>query len=340
MLQKKEKVLVTGANGYIASHCIRELLSQGYIVKASLRNLKNKVQIKKALTNNLKNKRLDFCKLDLLLDNGWNESLEDCDYLLHVASPCIIKEPKNAESVIKPAVEGTLRALNASQKANIRKVVLTSSIGSMAFGHDKKKYDHNDWTDTTKNVGTYIKSKTLSEKKAWDFINNNLDLSFNLTSINPGMVFGPLLINEFNSASSRLIIDLIKGKYPSIPNIYFTFVDVRDVAKLHVNSLINNESDNKRIIAASEQGISFLDISKFLRSRGFNKCPKSLIPNQLINFLGFFNKDMKQTASLIKKGCYEADISETARIFNWEPTPFDKTMDDMLTSLNRFNLND
>ena len=138
MLLKKEKVFVTGANGYIASHCIRELLSQGYIVKASLRNLKNKDQIKKTLTNNLKNKRLDFCKLDLLLDKGWNESLEDCDYLLHVASPCIIKEPKNPESVIKPAVEGTLRALSASKKANIRKVVLTSSIGSMAFGHDKK----------------------------------------------------------------------------------------------------------------------------------------------------------------------------------------------------------
>ena len=62
--------------------------------------------------------------------------MEGCDYVLYVASPFFISEPKDPQEMIKPAVEGTLRALKAAKANKIKKVVVTSSTVAMAG--DKK----------------------------------------------------------------------------------------------------------------------------------------------------------------------------------------------------------
>ena len=331
----QEKVLVTGASGYIALHCILELLTKGYKVKGSLKNLSREEEVRKSLGINSCNKNLEFCKLNLLNDDGWEEASSDCDYLFHIASPCCIEEPKNENDIIGPALEGTLRALKAAHKSHIKKVVLTSSMGAIAYGHNKSYCNQSDWTDKSKDVGAYIKSKTIAEQAAWDFVNNQTEDSFTMTTIHPGMVFGPLLSNDIDGISAGLITKMMLGKFPALPDIYFTVVDVRDVAKLHVQSLTKKQSDHKRIIATSHKGIPFLEISEILRDLGFNKSPKILVPNQLINSLAMFNRDMKITASMIKRGCYGADISETISIFDWKPIPLKKTLKDMTNSLNK-----
>tara|TARA_B100000700_G_scaffold327956_1_gene444162 strand:- start:804 stop:1820 length:1017 start_codon:yes stop_codon:yes gene_type:complete len=333
MDNNQEKVLVTGASGYISLHCILGLLNKGYKVKGSLRNLNREDEVRKSLGENFKNENLEFCELNLLSDKGWEDAASDCDYLFHIASPCCIEEPKNENEIIKPALEGTLRALTAAHKSKIKKVVLTSSMGAIAYGHDKSYCDHTDWTDTSKNVGAYIKSKTIAEKAAWDFIEKQTEDSFTMTTIHPGMVFGPLLSNDIEGISASLIVKMITGKFPALPDIYFTVVDVRDVANLHIQSLTNKKSDHKRIIATSHEGISFLEISQILRELGFNKSPKTLIPSQVISSLAMFNRDMKNTASMIKRGCYGADLSETISVFGWEPVPFKKTLEDMTNTL-------
>ena len=330
---KQEKVLVTGASGYIALHCILGLLKKGYRVKGSLRNLNRENEVRKSLGPEIKTENLEFCKLNLLNDEGWEDATSDCDYLFHIASPCRIEEPKNEKELIDPALKGTLRALKAAHKSKIKKVVLTSSMGAIAYGHHKSCCDHTDWTDTSKDVGAYIKSKTIAEKAAWDFVNNQREQSFTMTTIHPGMVFGPLLSNDIEGISANLITKMMTGKFPALPDIYFTVVDVRDVANLHIQSLTNKQSDNKRIIATSQKGIKFLEISEILRELGFIKSPKNLIPSQVINSLAMFNRDMKNTASMIKRGCYGADISETISIFDWKPIPFIKTLEDMTNSL-------
>ena len=335
MTVNQGKVLVTGASGYIALHCILELLNNGYRVKGSLRDLNREDEVRKSLSSELNIKNLEFCKLNLLSDEGWDDAASDCDYLFHIASPCCVEEPKNEKELITPALEGTLRALNAAYKSKVKKVVLTSSIGAMAYGHNKSYCDSHDWTDTSKDVGAYIKSKTIAEKAAWDFFYNQSDKSFKMTTINPGMVFGPLLNNDIEGISASLITKMISGKFPALPDIYFTVADVRDVAKFHVQSLTNNQTDQKRIIVSSKEGIRFLEISQILRELGFNKSPNSLVPTQLINSLAMFNKEMKSTASMIKRGCYGADISETISIFDWDPIPFQKTLEDMTISLTR-----
>jgi len=333
METKQEKVLVTGASGFIASHCISDLLKAGYNVKGSLRDISKSDEIR-VYFDKSDNDKLEFCQLDLLKDEGWVEATSDCEYIIHVASPFIIEEPKDENTLIKPALEGTLRALNAASKSeNIKKVVLTSSMASIAYGHNRDICNENDWTDISKDVGAYIKSKTISEKAAWDYLSNKSSTSFALCTIHPGMVFGPLLNKKSIGASASLILNMIKGKYPALPDVFFTVVDVRDVSKLHVEALKNSKSNNKRIIATSEKGISFLEISNILRNLGFEKSPKNLIPNQVINSLAPFNKEMRSTASMIKRGSYGTDIEETKKIFKWNPLPLEQTLKDMTDSL-------
>ena len=332
----KKKVLVTGANGFIALHCISKLLDNGFNVKGSLKDLKKESLVRDALGNKINSENFELCKLDLFEDQGWEEATSNCDYLLHIASPCVIKEPKNENEIIYPAVNGTLRAIKAAHKANIKKIVITSSVGSIVYGHNKEICDSSDWTDVSSSVGAYIKSKTLAEKAAWDYFDKLRRPKFSMTSINPGMVFGPLLSNQINSTSAGLILKMINGTYPALPNIYFSVVDVRDIAKLHVDSLTNTNSDHKRIIAASSKAIPFIEISKILRKLGYDKSTLKLVPDQLIKILSIFNKDMKTSVSMIKRGSYSLDISETTLIYDWNPIPFDRTINDMCLSLDNF----
>jgi len=329
---KKEKVLVTGASGYIALHCISELLKKGYKVKGSLRDMSKESTIRKYFACDNETSNLEFCKLNLLSDEGWDKAFSDCEYIMHIASPFVIEEPKNEKDLIEPALEGTLRALNAANRNKIKKFILTSSMASVAYGHKAEICNKNNWTDTSKNVGAYVRSKTIAERAAWDFIKDN-NVSFPLTTIHPGMVFGPLINNEIKGASVSLIANMISGKFPALPEIYFTVVDVRDIAKLHVDSLKNQNSNNKRILATSENGIPFLDISRILRNLGYEKSPQNIIPNQVINSLAAFNKEMRITSSMIKRGFYKVDLSETISIFNWQPVPLEETIYDMTKSI-------
>jgi len=334
-----EKVLVTGASGFIAIHCINELLNAGYAIKGSLRNMSREDEVRKSLEKDSENHNLEFCKLDLLNDEGWNEAGIDCDYLLHIASPYTIQEPKKESLLIKPALEGTLRALNAAKNSSkIKKVVLTSSIAAIAYGHNKKLCTSEDWTDITKDVGAYVKSKTIAEKAAWDFIHSDNEHSFSMTTILPGMVFGPLLSKDIDGASAELLSKMINGKLPALPDAYFTVVDVRDVAKLHVESLRNNQSNNKRIITTSPQGINIMEISNILRENGYKKAPKNFIPTKMINSLAPFNKEMKSMAAMVNRGSYDADITETISIFNWKPISLEKTLIDMCNSMKQVSI--
>ena len=131
---------------------------------------------------------------------------------------------------------------------------------------------------------------------------------------------------------------MINGKYPALPDAYFTVVDVRDVAKLHVESLKNNKSDNKRIITTSPQGINIMEISNILRKNGYKKAPQNFIPTKVINSLAPFNKEMRSMAAMVNRGSYGADISETISIFNWEPISLEKTLKDMSNSLKQISI--
>ena len=123
-----DKVLVTGASGYIALHCIVELLKKGFAVKGSLRTPNREGQVRAAIAREINaENNLEFCQLDLLKDEGWEEAMSDCKYVLHIASPFPFKEPEDEDDLIIPAREGTLRALRSAKKNGVKSCLLYTS---------------------------------------------------------------------------------------------------------------------------------------------------------------------------------------------------------------------
>ena len=320
-----EKVLVTGASGFIAEHCIIELLKNGYSVKGSLRTMSREQEVREAVKTETDDAKLEFCKLDLLEDDGWEDAMWDCDYLMHVASPFVIEDPKDENELIKPAKEGTLRALNAAKKAGIKRVVLTSSVAAVNSHMMSGTSDHTTWTDiNSKYVTPYQKSKTIAEKAAWDFYNNqDSDNRMELAVINPGGVMGPQLGNDLGGASTQIVSQLISGKFPMIPALSFPFIDVRDVAILHLKAMTTPEADGKRFIAAHSEPTWMYEVAEVLSAAGYEKIKLKKAPSFMLKLIGLFDNKTKSLVPMLDK-YVPCDNSQTVKILNWEPMPWEQ----------------
>ncbi len=333
-----EKVLVTGASGFIAEHCIIELLKNGYSVKGSLRTMNREQEVREAVKTETDDAKLEFCKLDLLEDEGWEDAMRDCDYLMHVASPFVIEDPKDENELIKPAKEGTLRALNAAKKAGIKRVVLTSSVAAVNSHMMSGTSDHTTWTDiNSKYVTPYQKSKTIAEKAAWDFYNNqDSDNRMELAVINPGGVMGPQLGNDLGGASTQIVSQLISGKFPMIPALSFPFIDVRDVAILHLKAMTTPEADGKRFIAAHSEPTWMYEVAEVLSAAGYEKIKLKKAPSFMLKLIGLFDNKTKSLVPMLDK-YVPCDNSQTVKILNWEPMPWEQAFIEHAKSIEAIN---
>ena len=320
-----KKVLVTGASGFIAEHCIIELLKNGYSVKGSLRSMNREQEVRDAVKTETDDTKLEFCKLDLLEDDGWEDAMWDCDYLMHVASPFVIEDPEDENELIKPAKEGTLRALNAAKKAGIKRVVLTSSVAAVNSHMMSGTSDHTTWTDiNSKYVTPYQKSKTIAEKAAWDFYNNqDSNNKMELAVINPGGVMGPQLGNDLGGASTQIVSQLISGKFPMIPALSFPFIDVRDVAILHLKAMTTPDADGKRFIAAHSEPTWMYQVAEVLSAAGYEKIKLKKAPSFMLKLIGLFDNKTKSLVPMLDK-YVPCDNSQTVKVLNWEPMPWEQ----------------
>ena len=286
------KVFLTGASGFIAKHILRELLDKGLEVRASVRSERRKGEIMALFPQ----ANIEFAMLDLTKDEGWADALTGCDVLMHTASPFPIEEPKDPQMLIRPAVDGTLRALKAAKAAGIERVVLTSSCAAIYKQADKPAHTQSDetmWTTADAPfVGAYEASKTLAERAAWDFVAQNPQMK--LTTINPGAVYGPAMDHHYGS-SLEIIERMMTGKLPMVPPMNMPVVDVRDVAMMHV-AAIDDQYAGERY-AAVAQSPDFIEIANMLRDWDPKlKAPKRVAPVWLLKFLALFMRDMKSVA--------------------------------------------
>ncbi len=304
-MSRKNTIFVTGGSGFIAKHIIRQLLDEGFAVRASVRSDTRADQLRMAMNAHVKetvdiDKMLNFVQLDLNSDAGWDDALNGVGALLHTASPFPMTQPKNEEAVIRPAVDGTLRALRAAQAAGIERVVLTSSVVAIAhkrLAAGRSRYNENDWSDmNSPQVTAYAKSKTLAEKAAWSFVREHPEVK--LTTINPGLVLGPAL-DAYVGTSLQLIQRLLRGKDPMIPNFGFPVVDVRDVATIHVRALQRPESAGSRFIA-TERFLWMKDLAAILKMEyPQRKIPTRVAPDFLIKLLAMFDKPLKSIVPML-----------------------------------------
>jgi dihydroflavonol-4-reductase len=289
-------VLVTGASGFIAQHTIVRLLEAGYRVRGTIRSLAKAEEVKKVIGAHAKGvERLGLVAAELTKDDGWRDAVRGCRYVLHMASPLPTKSPKHEDELIVPARDGALRVLAAAAKEGVQRVVLTSSVAAVLYGHARdgsKTYDERDWSKLTADVGAYEKSKTIAEKAAWDFVEKlPAEERFELCTVNPALVLGPVLGADF-STSGEVVRKLMKREMPGLPDVGWAVVDVRDVADAHVAAMITPAAAGQRFILAIEHA-SMADIAKVLAEnlgpRGY-KIPKRRVPGWVLRFVSLWDR--------------------------------------------------
>ena len=320
-----EKVLVTGATGYIGLHCVDQLLKQGYAVNGSVRSPERKDEIFEALKkNNTPTDNLNIFTFNLTEDAGWDEGMMGCDYVLHVASP-ISLDAQDEEYFVGPAVAGVERALKFAKKHQVKKVVLTSSVAAIFETTVLKQYyDESDWSDPNKpEINHYAKSKTLAEMAAWDFVKNEGN-PFELAVINPALVIGPSLSGDLGE-SNKAISLLVGGKMPVTVPLQFGYVDVRDVAAAHILAMKNPASNGERF-ALSEKDLWYKDVAKLLRKNGFSKAPKINLPKWTAKFLANFSNEIKFALPNIGRVRSVKNTSKAKDVLGWNPRPAEESI--------------
>ena len=326
-------ILVTGGSGFIAGHCLAELAKAGHALRTTVRTASREAELRDLLgkAGATFGDRLTVCVADLTADAGWREAVKGCDFVLHVASPFPPGAPKSDDELVVPARDGALRVLRAARDAGVRRVVLTSSFAAIGYGrpNDAGTYTEKDWTDLSgSGLTAYVKSKTIAERAAWDFIAKEGG-GLELAVINPVGVFGPVLGRDL-STSVMLVQRLLDGATPGCPKLYFGVVDVRDVADLHIRAMTDPRAKGERFLAISGDCMSVREMSLALRARlgeAARRAPTREVPNWLVRLLALRDPMARSIVPMLGK-IKNASNVKARSLLDWTP----RSREDALTA--------
>ena len=284
--QHAAPILVTGATGYIASCVIKNLLEQGHTVHATVRDLNKKhsfAHLDKIAAETAGT--LKLFKANLLEPHSFDDAMQGCEIVLHMASPFVVSNFKDAvKDIIEPAILGTENVLNSVNKTeSVKRVIVTSSIAAtygdaIDIQHTaKNEFDESHWNTTSSETHQpYPYSKVMAERKAWEM--QKAQQRWDLVCINPALVLGPSLTANTQSGSVEVLQQFANGMtLLGVPPMWNGIVDVRDVAEAHVQAAFNPDAKGRYIISGGT--LSLLEMGKILRQ---NFGPKFPFPrNQL-----------------------------------------------------------
>jgi dihydroflavonol-4-reductase len=314
-------VLVSGGSGFVGSHVVLRLLDGGHHVRTTVRSPTREASVRDMMrAAGASDARLTFFTADLEREEGWQEAIGGCDYVIHVASPIPAAAPRTEEELIRPARDGTLRVLRVARDCGVRRVVLTSSCGAVYYGHPPQigPFDETSWTNIDGDMSAYVRSKAIAERAAWDFMRAEGG-RLELAAVNPTGIFGPALGPEVSS-STELITRLLKGM-PGCPRLFFGIVDVRDVADLHLRAMINPAATGERFIASSGDMMSMVAVARVLRAHlgeAARRVPTRELPNWLVRFAARFDRKLQPLVPLLDS-TRRATSAKAQRMLDWRP---------------------
>ena len=278
-IDKSIPVLVTGANGYVASWLVKYLLDDGFSVRATVRDKANTKKV--GHLNKLAEAhpgKLALYKADLLNDGSFDDAVNGCGTVFHTASPFIVRGLSDPQKeLIEPALKGTRNVLNAVNKAeSVQRVVLTSSVVAIysdnveSLAKPNGIFTEEDWNKTSSlEHQPYNYSKTLAEQEAWKIV--KAQSRWDMVVINPGLVLGPSLAQASDSTSLSTILEIMDGTLRSgAPDLRFPVVDVRDVARAHINAAIKKSANGRHILVSSSASV--MDMAMRIKKAFPGKC--------------------------------------------------------------------
>ncbi|KAL8193779.1 hypothetical protein R6Q57_026471 [Mikania cordata] len=248
-------VCVTGAAGFIGSWLVMRLLERGYIVRATLRDPGNMKKVKHLIDLPRAETNLTLWKADLTQEGSFDEAIEGCHGVFHVATPMDFESKDPENEVIKPTIEGVLSIIRSCVKAKtVKKLVFTSSAGTVNVQEKQLGvYDESHWSDLDfiyskkMTAWMYFVSKTLAERAAWKATEeNNIDF----ISIVPTLVVGPFITPSFPPSliTALSLINGAESHYSIIKQCQYVHLD--DLCESHI-FLYENPKANGRYICSS-----------------------------------------------------------------------------------------
>ncbi|MBF4463239.1 MULTISPECIES: SDR family oxidoreductase [unclassified Rathayibacter] len=331
------QVLVTGGSGFIASWCVLQLLEAGHTVRTTVRNLAREPALRKQLhdATNFPDDHLEVVATDLQIDTGWADAVAGCDFVLHVASPTLRNAGATEDEMVAAARDGVLRVLRASRDAGVKRVVLTSAFGAVGYGHPRRAapYTEEDWTNVDANIAPYQKSKTLSERAAWKFIEEEGG-ALELAAVHPVAVIGPVLGPD-DPPSLRIIRNMLNGDVPACPPFGSSWVDVRDVADLHLRAMTDPAAAGQRWLASAGKSLRIIEVARILHQQlgeRAAKAPTRELPLPVARALSLFNPQMKALRPQLGRD-FDATSAKAERLLGWHARPIEDTIRETAESL-------
>ena len=270
-------VLVTGASGFIGAHVVTELSERGYSVRAGMRNLDYS-----NIFSNLEN--VECVKMDLFDIDSLKNAVKGCDDVIHCAASLYIGAKDVKAEVVDPSVVGVENL--CSVMGEVKRIVHTSSVAAIRSSkfENGKVFTNLDWCeDATPSYNAYGFAKAEAEKKIRAWAEGK---SLRLVTIHPSIVFGPILHSKHMNGSMSYMKHFVKGP-PFVLDIHINFVDVRDVAKAHVNALDQGEDRGRYII--HKKGMWMKEIGKELSSKLPRKFASRKLPRLLAYIMAIFH---------------------------------------------------
>ena len=277
------RVLVTGANGFLANHLVRDLLAEGYTVVGTVRDLSDPVR-----TEHLRAhaealgcpERLELTEADVLDADPWEGLLQGCDGLFHTAT--VFSLTADADVVLNTANLGTEHLLHAAAAAGVPRIVYTSSTAAVGSGPRGRAKDENDWQSGSSMP--YTAAKTQSERRAWRIAEEH---DLDLRVINPTAILGGGFSRP--PPSVDWMPDLLSGAWPIVPAIPMAFVHVEDVAHAHRMAFERDDAEG-RFVIAPHSGLTMIDVARTARRlRPQANAPKRGLPRRLLPLAVFFD---------------------------------------------------
>ncbi|RFU35043.1 hypothetical protein B7463_g1306, partial [Scytalidium lignicola] len=271
-------VLVTGANGYIASHVVDILLELGYNVRGTVRSKKpwldHYFQTKHGIG------RYESVLVPVIETEGaMDAAMKDVAGVLHIASDLSLNTDPN--KVIPQVTAATLNVLESARRQDsVKRFVLTSSSTAAIIPQPNQKgvvVTEDTWNDAAaeaawsektpesqKAYAVYAASKTEGERQAWKWVAEKKP-GFVLNTIVPNINFGKILIPEIGGGTMGFVRNILKGDSSVIGFLPAQwFVNVRDDARLHVAALLDPKVQSQRLFAFAEPQ-NWTDVLRILR---------------------------------------------------------------------------